>query len=142
MESIMLEGTTSADPRKLRDIPLASTGAGKEWVIKALHPADHEVQGTQLTVGTALRSVPFEYTGYVDVQPPATQIGTDTTWDCVLDVFQHPLTPVVIIAGNAGLSATTTSGWFTPGLSDAGVAQLEEAAITALNRGFAKSCEK
>lgn len=51
IKSIFEEGTSRADPRRLRELPLGSTDAGKKWVVKALHPADHEVAGTQLTTG-------------------------------------------------------------------------------------------
>lgn len=68
-------------------------------MIKALHPADGEVKGTQLTTGQATQTVCMEFTGYVDVQKPP--VATGDTWSCVIDLFQNPIAPVVLTTGTA-----------------------------------------
>lgn len=48
---VTTKGVTLADQMQLRNLPLATTPAGKNFAIKTLHPADHEIKAARAPGG-------------------------------------------------------------------------------------------
>lgn len=90
----------------LKDLPLSRTSEGRQWCLKALHPADHEVKATQRPGSHNIPTVSMMVTSYAVLPQPVANLR-----EIELIMRADPIVPVIVRFKG---ETTAVRAWYNP----------------------------
>lgn len=93
-----------------RDFP-TKTDAGRRWLIKALHPADHSLKAERVPASSRYPTVVQEVISTFDVSCPLSISSTYDTWSIRVITRPDPLVPTEIWAAPGTASSIGPDEW-------------------------------